>query len=122
VDLKNEKLKKHKNKLYHMEIYKITTCAVLTLGVGHALYSFKKFKSIEANALWFFSTSLGLIFNGFLNYINIQISNNLISNLTISANSIQFAFCTVLVYYVRNPPTYIAILISTLILGLSLVY
>jgi hypothetical protein len=105
-----------------MEIYKIAIWAVLILGVGHALYTFKKFKSMEENALWFFSTSLGLIFNGFLNYINLSISNNLISTLTISANIIQFAFCLVLVYYVRNLPTYIAILVSTAILVLSVIH
>lgn len=103
----------------NMEIYKIATWAVIILGLGHALYTFKKFKSIEENALWFFSTSLGLIFNGFLNYINLTIANDLVSNLTIGANSIQFIFCAVLVFYVRNPPTYIAITISTLILILS---
>ncbi len=105
-----------------MEIYKIATWAILLLGLGHALYTFKKFKSIQQDALWFFSTSLGLIFNGFLNYINLYISNNLIATLTISANIIQFVFCAVLVYYVRNPPTYIAILVSTAILALSIIH
>ena len=105
-----------------MEIYKIATWAILLLGLGHALFTFKKFKSIEEDSLWFFSTSLGLIFNGFLNYINLTITNNLISNLTIGANSIQFIFCVVLAYYVRNQPTYIALLVSTTILILSSIH
>ena len=105
-----------------MEIYKIATWTILLLGLGHALFTFKKFKSIEEDSLWFFSTSLGLIFNGFLNYINLTITNNLISNLTIGANSIQFIFCVVLAYYVRNPTTYIALVVSTNILILSSIH
>ena len=105
-----------------METYKIATWAVLLLGVGHALFTFKKFKSIEENSLWFFSTSLGLIFNGFLNYINLTIANDLVSNLTIGANSIQFIFCAVLVYYVRKPTTYIALIFSSTILILSAIH
>ena len=105
-----------------METYKIATWAVLLLGVGHALFTFKKFKSIEENSLWFFSTSLGLIFNGFLNYINLTIANDLVSNLTIGANSIQFIFCAVLVYYVRKPTTYLALIVSSTILILSAIH
>ena len=106
----------------NMEIYKIATWAVIILGLGHALYTFKKFKSIEENALWFFSTSLGLTFNGFLNYINLTIANDLVSNLTIGANSIQFIFCVVLAYYVRVSTTYIALAVSAAILIISLIH
>ena len=105
-----------------MEIYRIATWTILFLGLGHALFTFKKYKSIEEDALWFFSTSLGLIFNGFLNYINLAISNNLISNLTIVANTIQFIFCAVLVYYVRKPTTYLALIVSSTILILSAIH
>ena len=105
-----------------MEIYKIATWTILFLGIGHALFTFKKYKSIQEDTLWFFSTSLGLIFNGFLNYINIAISNNLVSNLTIGANCIQFVFCAVLVYFVRKPTTYIALMASTAILILSTIH
>jgi hypothetical protein len=105
-----------------MEIYKIATWTIFLLGIGHALFTFKKYKSIQEDALWFFSTSLGLIFNGFLNYINLAISNDLISKLTIGANSIQFIFSAVLVYYVRKPTTYIALIVSTLILILSIIH
>jgi hypothetical protein len=105
-----------------MEIYKIATWTILFLGIGHALFTFKKYKSIQEDTLWFFSTSLGLIFNGFLNYINIAISNNLVSNLTIGANCIQFVFCAILVYFVRKPTTYIALIASTAILILSAIH
>ena len=103
-------------------MYNISTWTILLLGIGHALFTFKKYKSIQEDTLWFFSTSLGLIFNGFLNYINLAISHNLISNLTIGANSIQFIFCAVLVYYVRKPTTYIALIASTAILILSAIH
>jgi hypothetical protein len=105
-----------------MEIYKIATWSILLLGIGHALFTFKKFKSIQEDALWFFSTSLGLVTNGFLNFINLTLSNNLVSNLTIGANSIQFTFCVVLAYYVRKPTTYIALIVSTAILILSAIH
>jgi hypothetical protein len=105
-----------------MEIYKIATWAIFLLGFGHALFTFKKFKSIQEDSLWFFSTALGLITNGFLNYINLTISNSLISNLTIGANSIQFVFSMVLAYHVRNPKTYIALIVSTAILILSVIH
>lgn len=102
-----------------MEIYRVATWTILFLGIGHALFTFKKFKSIQEDALWFFSTALGLITNVFLNYINLTISNNLVSNLTMGANSIQFVFCVVLAYYVRKPTPYIALIVSTTILILS---
>lgn len=84
-DIQNSNLK-------NMEIYRVATWTILFLGIGHALFTFKKFKSIQEDALWFFSTALGLITNVFLNYINLTISNNLVSNLTIGENSIQFVF------------------------------
>lgn len=105
-----------------MEMYKIATYAILLLGVGHALFTFKKFKTIGENSLWFFSTSLGLVFNGFLNYINATIATNLISTITITANCIQFIFCVVLAYYVRNVPTYIAVMVSMAVLIFSFMH
>ncbi len=105
-----------------MEIYKIAIWAILLLGIGHAAFTFKKYKSIQDDALWFFSTTLGLIFNGFLNYINLIVSNNLISTLTIAANIIQFIFCLVLAYYIRKPTIYIALIISIAILILAVTH
>ena len=79
-----------------MEIYKIAIWTILLLGIGHSAFTFKKYKQVSAEALWFFSASLGLVFNGLLNYINLNVSNNLISNLTIGANAFQTIFFIVL--------------------------
>jgi len=103
-------------------IYDISIWLILLLGVGHGAFTFKKFDKMSQEALWFFSTSLGLIFNGFLNYMNLTIANDLVSNLTIGANSIQFIFCVVLAYYVRVSTTYIALAVSAAILIISLIH
>jgi hypothetical protein len=105
-----------------MGAYKIATWAILLLGVGHASFTFKKFKTIKEDSLWFFSTSLGLVFNGMLNHINLTIPNDLVSNLTIGANCVQFIFCAILVYHVRKPTTYIALIVSAAILILSAIH
>ena len=105
-----------------MDYYKVATAAVLMLGLLHALYTFKKYKTIEEGALWFFSTSLALVFNGFLNYINLSVDNEMILNLTLTANVIQFIFCLVLSYIVRKPTTYLALVIALVVLLCSFIY
>lgn len=102
-----------------MEIYKIATWTILILGIGHSVFTFKKYKQISTEALWFFSASLGLIFNGLLNYINLNVPNNLISNLTIGANAFQSLFFIVLAFYIRKPTIFGALIISIILLILS---
>ena len=104
-----------------MAFYKVATWLILLLGVGHATYTFKKYQSITPEALWFFSASLGLIFNGLLNYINLNIDNKLISNITIGANIFQTLFFMVLIFYICKPTTIIALIVATILLFLSLI-
>ncbi|MCC6287143.1 MAG: hypothetical protein IT249_04600 [Chitinophagaceae bacterium] len=104
-----------------MEIYKIAIWAILFLGFGHSVFAFKKYKQVSAEALWFFSASLGLIFNGFLNYINLNVSNTLISNLTIGANAFQTIFFIVLALYIRKTTIFGALIISIILLVLSVI-
>ena len=103
-----------------MELYKITTWAILILGIGHSAFAFKKYKQISNEALWFFSASLGLIFNGLLNYINLNVPNDLISNITIGANIFQFLFFIFLAYFIRKPTILAALIVSIILLWLSL--
>lgn len=103
-----------------MEIYKIATWTILILGIGHSAFTFKKYKQISNEALWFFSASLGLIFNGLLNYINLNVPNDLISNITIGANVFQSIFFIFLSYFIRKPTILAALIVSIILVLFSL--
>lgn len=103
-----------------MAFYKVAIWIILLLGIGHAAYTFKKYQSITPEALWFFSASLGLIFNGLLNYINLNIHSKLISNITIGANIFQTLFFVILSFYIVKPTTIVAFIVAAVLLFFSL--
>lgn len=105
-----------------MEMYQITIWIILLLGVGHSAFTFKKYKQISPEALWFFSASLGLIFNGLLNYINLNVPNSLISNITMGANIFQVLFSIVLAFNIQKPTILVSLIISIALLVLSVIH
>ena len=96
-------------------IYNISIWLILLLGVGHGAFTFKKFDKMSQEALWFFSTSLGLICCGLINYINLKFPNQTISNIALGANTFQLLFCIVLAYNIRKSIIFTALFFAFVI-------
>lgn len=103
-------------------IYKIAIWTILLLGVGHSGYTFKKYDKIQPEALWFFSASLGLIFSGLLNYINLNFPNHAVATITLGANIFQVLFNSVLAYNIRNATIFSAFLVAFVLLICSIFF
>ncbi len=100
--------------------YKIAIFSLIFLGFGHAGFTFKKFKKFAPEALWFFSASLTLVLKGLFNYVDLNIPNILIQKLTIVVNIFQIIFNLILVIVVKAIQTYLALIISAILLVSSI--
>lgn len=96
-------------------LYYVSIWLILLLGVAHAGFTFKKFHKMSPEALWFFSTAIGLICSGLINYINLKFPNPSISNIALAVNLLQLLFAIVLVFNVRQLIIYIAVVLTSLI-------
>ena len=103
-------------------IYYISIWLILLLGVGHGAFTFKKFDKMSQEALWFFSTSLGLVFCGLINYINLKFPNQTIPNITLGANLFQLLFCFILAYYIRKIIIFTALIFTVIIFISSITF
>lgn len=102
-------------------IYTITIWLFIFLGLGHCAFTFKKYTIIEANSLWFFSASLGLIFGGLINYINLKEPSPLTNSITLGVNVFQLLFFCVLAYKIQKPIIFVALIFGFLLLVFSII-
>ena len=103
-------------------IYTIATSGIVFLGIAHSLFTFKKYKKIEEQSLWFFSAALGLIFSGFINYTNLIIHNVLTFKIALTANILLMLFSIVLVFSHKKITTFTLFFFALFLLIVSLIY
>jgi hypothetical protein len=102
-------------------IYTITIWLFIFLGLGHCIFTFKKYATIEANSLWFFSAALGVIFGGLINYINLKEASPLTNSITLGVNVFQLLFYCVLAYNIQKPIIFVALIFAFLLLVFSII-
>jgi hypothetical protein len=102
--------------------YIILDWILLFLGVMHCVFTFKKYKQLELEAIWFFSAGLGLILCGLLNYINLNFIHPTISIITTGANLAQVLLTFVLAYNFPKGKTIFALVLVVLLLICSIVF
>ncbi len=102
-------------------IYRIGILGIILLGIAHSFYTFKKYKKIEADSLWFFSAAPGLIFCGLINYMNLIIRNQLTLSITLVTNVILTLFAIVLAFTLQKVTTFTLLLFALLLLIISLI-
>lgn len=86
------------------------------MGIAHSSYTLKKYKEIEADALWFFSAVLGLIFSGLINYMNLIIHIPLTYTITLVANILLTLFAIVLAFTLQKFTTFTLLFFALLLL------
>lgn len=103
-------------------LYKIAIGGIIILSIAHFFYTFKKYKKISEDALWFLSAALGLMFSGLINYLNLTINNRLTFQVAIAANISLALFSIVLAVTVRTITTYTLLLFALLLVGSLILY
>ena len=103
-------------------IYTIAIGGIVLLSIAHALFTFKKYKKIEEQSLWFFSAALGLIYNGLINYTNLVIHNTLTLKIALTANILLTFFAVVLAFNLKKVTTFTLLFFALFLLIASLFY
>ena len=96
-------------------LYLITIIIVMALGVVHSALSFKKFEHFTAEAFWFFSAGLVLIFAGIANLMHYQLQLSLSFRYCAVINILLAAF-TVLLAVKTQLPTALLVAIFSVIM------
>ena len=87
----------------------------MALGVVHSALSFKKFEHFSAEAFWFFSAGLALIFAGIANLMHYQLRLSLSFHYCAVINILLAAF-TVLLAVKTHLPTALLVAIFSVIM------
>lgn len=103
-------------------IYEIGIVGIILLGIAHSFYTFKKYKKVEADALWFFSATLGLIFSGLINYMNLIIHIQPTFTITLVANILLTLFAIVLAFTLPKITTFTLLFFALLLLVGSIIH
>ena len=93
------------------KIQKIAIYLLILLGVIHSGFTFLIYKSISIDALWFFGTGLCYIFMGLYNLAAIKVKIQSIMRMAVVLNFVGTAFTIAITYILREPQTYIALIL-----------
>ena len=96
-------------------LYLITIIIVMASGVVHSALSFKKYEHFTAEAFWFFSAGLALIFAGIANLMHYQLQLPLSFRYCAVINILLAAF-TVLLAVKTQLPTALLVAIFSVIM------
>lgn len=99
-------------------LYLIAIIGVILLGILHSLLTWKIYPSIEADAFWFMSAGLALIFAGIANYMNFLTGTSSSFQCVLTINTILAIF-TILLAVNESQPTTVAVSIFSVILFVS---
>lgn len=102
------------------QTYALLNYLLFLLGIIHCFFTFKKHKTFDLEALWFFSAGAGLIFCSFINYINMTFQHQTIQLITFSSNSIQLTLSIFLTLKAIKTKTIFALVLILLIFIASL--
>lgn len=91
--------------------YKIASYLLVIMGFVHASFTPVFYKSLSADALWFFGTGLAYIFMGLYNLASIKVKIKSIFNVTIVLNFIATVFTIAITYILREPQSFVAMIL-----------
>lgn len=95
--------------------YEITIWLFFAIGILHAGFAFRKYRTVSEEALWFFSATLGILFCSFVNLLNLYQASAASRNLSIISNVLLLIFFAILAFKLRKP-TMVAGFVSILLL------
>lgn len=102
--------------------YKISIGGIIFLGLAHIIFTFKKFKKIEPDAMWFSSAGIALLAVGSINYLNIEMHSPVSFKLAVSINILLVIFSILLVYSLKRITTFSLLVVALCLLISSALY
>ena len=96
-------------------LYLVAIVGIMLLGIAHSALSFKKYNQISAEAFWFFSAGLALVFAGLANSLHYQLQTPVTFRYTLAINVLLVLFTVFLAIKVTAPTTILVAVFSILL-------
>lgn len=93
---------------------------MILLGVIHSSFTPVFYKTFNVDALWFFGSGLSYIFMGLYNLASIKVNIRSITSMAIILNFIGTIFTIAITYILREPQTFVALVLVIFIFLSSL--
>ena len=96
-------------------LHLVAIVGIMLLGIAHSALSFKKYNQISAEAFWFFSAGLALVFAGLANSLHYQLQMPVTFRYTVAINILLVLFTVFLDIKVKAPTTILVAVFSILL-------
>ena len=96
-------------------LHLVAIAGIMLLGIAHSALSFKKYNQLSAEAFWFFSAGLALVFAGLVNGLHYQL------RYTLAINVLLVLFTVFLAIKVTAPTT-ILVAVFSILLCIAVLY
>lgn len=96
-------------------LHHVAIVGIMLLGIAHSALSFKKYNQISAEAFWFFSAGLALVFAGLANSLHYQLQMPVTFRYTVAINILLVLFTVFLAIKVTAPTTILVAVFSILL-------
>ena len=96
-------------------LYLVAIVGIILLGIAHSTLTFKKYNQLSAEAFWFFSAGLALVFAGLVNGLHYQLQMPVTFRYTLVINVLLVLFTVFLAIKVTAPTTILVAVFSILL-------
>jgi putative membrane protein len=96
-------------------LYLVAIVGIILLGIAHSTLTFKKYNQLSAEAFWFFSAGLALVFAGLANSLYYQLQMPVTFRYTLAINVLLVLFTVFLAIKVTVPTTILVAVFSILL-------
>lgn len=96
-------------------LYLVAIVGIILLGIAHSTLTFKKYNQLSAEAFWFFSAGLALVFAGLANSLHYQLQMPVTFRYTVAINILLVLFTVFLAIKVTAPTTILVAVFSILL-------
>ena len=104
-----------------MRTLHLAIVGIMLLDIAHSALSFKKYNQISAEAFWFFSAGLALVFAGLANGLHYQLQMPVTFRYTLAINVLLMLFTIFLAIKVPTPTT-ILVTVFSILLCIAVIY
>ena len=97
------------------KLHIVAIVGIMLLGITHSAVSFRKYNELSAEAFWFFSAGLALVFAGLANGLHYQLQMPATFRYTLAINVLLVLFTVFLAIEVTAFTTILVAVLSTLL-------
>ena len=102
-------------------LHLVAIVGIILLGIAHSTLTFKKYNQLSAEAFWFFSAGLALVFAGLANGLHYQLQMPVTFRYTLAINVLLVLFTVFLAIKVTAPTT-ILVAVFSILLCIAVLY